>query len=78
MKRPATLMAPGVILDLKHNVAAVALEINLFLIPLIERDAQFVVIEVDRFIQIFDLEENFLNTDKSHRSNLPSVLESEI
>src|SRR5438128_1548462 len=52
---------------------SVTLEVSALVIVLVERDAQPVVVEVDRPVQVLDFEEDFFDTNESHGLPPPSV-----
>src|SRR5262245_38599459 len=54
----ARLMSPRGVCDLDDQVAALALKVRPLLIALVEGDSAFVVVEVDRPIQIVNLEKD--------------------
>src|SRR5436309_14787620 len=52
---------------------SVTLEVSALVIVLVERDAQPVVVEVDRPVQVLDFEEDLFDTNESHGLPPPSV-----
>src|SRR5262245_58450037 len=59
-------MPPRGVLDLKHKVPSVTLEIGALMIVLVERDSELAVIEVDGPVQVLHLEEDLFDTDEPH------------
>src|SRR5215475_14763890 len=52
---------------------SIALEVGALVIVLVEWDAQPVVVEVDRPVQVLDFEEDLFDTNESHGLPPPSV-----
>jgi hypothetical protein len=52
--------------DLEHQMPSVAREIGAFVVALVERDVQLVVVEVDRPFQVLDFEEDLFDTNEPH------------
>src|SRR2546422_9758459 len=52
---------------------SVTLEVSALVIVLVERDAQPVVVEVDRPVEVLDCEEDLFDTNESHGLPPPSV-----
>src|SRR4029453_159612 len=56
----------------------VTLEVGALVIVLVEWDAQSVVVEVDRPVQVLDFEEDLFDTKESHGLPPPSVQNGEL
>src|SRR4029434_10898387 len=57
---------------------SVTLEVGALVIVLVERDAQPVVVKVDRPAQVLDFEEDLFDTNESHGLPPPSVQNGEL
>ena len=50
----------------QHEVPSLTLQVRALLIPFVERDPQFAVVEVDRAVQVPNLQEDLFDSDEAH------------
>ncbi len=66
VQRAATAGAAAMVLDLQHQVAALALEVRAFLVILVQRYPEPAVIKVQSFVEVLDVEKDLFNANESH------------